>query len=224
MSDMGRKKGISVLKDDWLIVVLILASFAAGIVLFPFLPDYVPSHWNIQGQIDRYSSKQWGAFGIPTMTMIIYLLMVVTPNLDPKRENYQRFKNTYKLLKFAITAFLVFLHVIILVSSLGYQVPIGNLVSVLIGFLTIIIGNVLGKIKHNYFVGIKTPWTLASEEVWKSTHRLASRIWVLAGLVIVVAGITLTAMSIFVVLIASLAAAVIVPTIYAYLKYREFKG
>ncbi len=216
-----KKSFVNELKKDWLAVLLIIASFIGGIVAYPYLPDMVPSHWNIYGQVDNYSSKHWGAFGIPILSASIYLLMVIIPRIDPRKENYPRFQKAYKLLKLSFVLFLFFLHAVVLLNAVGYQVSVERFVSVAVGLLIVVIGNVMGQFKHNYFVGIKVPWTLANEDVWKKTHRLAGKIWVVAGLAIVVAGMFFNGVTAFIVLIISLAIATLIPAIYAYKLHKE---
>lgn len=211
------------IKEDWPAVVLIIASLAAGVLVYPHLPDLVPSHWNVHGQVDRYSSRVWGAFGLPLMAAGIYLLMVLVPGMDPKRESYARFRNAYRFLKLGLTVFFVWLYAIILANSLGYSVPVDRAVTVAVGLLFVLIGNFMGQFRHNYFVGIKTPWTLASEEVWQKTHRFGARIWVAAGLVVAVAGLSLGGAWLFSVVMAAVAVAVVVLIIYAYVIFKKTK-
>lgn len=175
------KKIISLVKDDWLVVVMILSSFLLGWFLYPLLPEQVPSHWNFRGEIDDYSSKTWGAFGIPLMLLGMYLLFKVLPLIDPKKENYENFPKTYAALKYILTFFFLILYVVIIATSLGYPVSINKIIPAIISILFIAIGNYLTTVRPNYFVGIKTPWTLANETVWKKTHRISGRLWVASG-------------------------------------------
>jgi uncharacterized membrane protein len=211
-----------VLVKNWPIILLILGSLFAGLLLYPHLPEQVPSHWNIRGEVDAYSSRFWGAFGIPLMTAGIYVLMVLLPLIDPRRQNYLKFTEAYRVLKVVFAVFMTGLYALVILSSLGRQIPIGGAVIGCTGLLFIIIGNYMGQFRHNYFVGIKTPWTLADERVWQKTHRLGGKIWVLAGslgLVAAVFGGTTGA----VILGVSLGIAVIVPTVYSYLEFRRLQ-
>ena len=171
------------LKTDWPLLLLIALSLALGIYVYPMLPDQVPSHWNFSGEIDGYSSRTWGAFGLPLMILGFYVLFLVLPLIDPKKENYQKFTRTYLILKYTLTIFFFLLYLAIIGFSLGYPVNINRLVPVGIAVLFVVLGNYLSTVRHNYFMGIKTPWTLASEEVWTKTHRLGGKMWVFSGLV-----------------------------------------
>jgi len=110
------------------------------------------------------------------------------------------------------------------VCSLGYQIPVDRYVIMGIGLLFMLIGNLMGQLRHNYFVGIKTPWTLASQEVWQKTHRLSSRIWVGSGLVTVLTGLFLGGGQGFIIFMGVLAAAVIIPLVYSCIVFRQIKN
>ncbi len=169
-------------RKDWPVLVLLLGSLVLGALVLPYLPERVPAHWNLRGEVDRYGSRLWGAFGIPLLNLAVYTGMLLLPLIDPRRENYPRFEGAYRLLRAALVTFLAGLYLLVLLAGLGYRVDVGRLVQVGLSLLFILIGNFLGQIRHNYFVGIRTPWTLASEEVWQKTHRVAARAFVLAGL------------------------------------------
>jgi len=209
------------IKGDWITLLLVLASLAAGVAAYPQLPDLVPSHWNIKGQVDGYSSRFWGAFGIPLMLAGIYLLMLLMPRIDPKRANYSRFGGAYRTLKLAIALFFVWLYGTVLASAMGFRLPVDKMVITAVGILFMVIGNFMGQFRHNYFVGIRTPWTLANEEVWQKTHRLAARIWVAAGLAMAAAGLALGGQRGLVVIILAIVAAALVPIVYAYALHRK---
>lgn len=171
------------LRTDWPLLLLIIFSLALGFYVYPMLPDQVPSHWNFRGDVDGYSSRTWGAFGIPLMILGFYFLFVVLPLIDPKKENYLKFTRTYAILKYALTVFFFLLYLATIGVSLGYPVNINRLVPMSIAILFVILGNYMSTIRHNYFMGIKTPWTLANEKVWTKTHRLGGKLWVFSGII-----------------------------------------
>ncbi|MCL6476916.1 MAG: SdpI family protein [Peptococcaceae bacterium] len=208
-------------RRDWLAVLLIITSLITGVLVYPHLPDLVPSHWNVQGQVDRYSSRLWGAFGLPLMTAGIYLLMVLVPRIDPRRENYARFRGAYRLFKLALTAFFVWVYAIILTNAMGRGIPVDRAVVTAMGLLFMVMGNYMGQLRYNYFVGIKTPWTLASEEVWQKTHRFSARLWVVSGLAVAISGLLLGGQKALVIIVAALGAAVVVPLVHSYVLFRK---
>ncbi|MCL6638101.1 MAG: SdpI family protein [Firmicutes bacterium] len=208
------------LAADWPVLLLILGGFVAGALFYPHLPDRVPSHWNFRGEVDGYSSRLWGAIGIPLMNAGIYVLMTVLPAIDPRRQNYARFAGVYRMLKFILTAFLTMVYFLVLFNSLGFRVPVERVMPFSVSLLFLLIGNSMGKIRPNYFVGIRTPWTLASEQVWRKTHRLGGFFFVGAGLTGMAASLLGGATGGIVVL-AALAAAIIVPVVYSCIEYRR---
>jgi len=165
-------------------VLLIAIAVAAGCYFYPRLPETVPSHWNYVGEVDGWSSRFTAAIGIPIMMAGMYLLFLALPLIDPKKEKYLLFGKVYRIFKNMILGFLLIIYFAVGLSGLGYSIPVGVLVPVMVGLLFIVLGNYLGKIKQNWFVGIKTPWTLSSEEVWNKTHRVGGKLFILAGVVI----------------------------------------
>ena len=160
----------------------------AGIVLavslwaWPQLPPQVATHWNIRGEPDGYSGPFVAAFIMPLAILAIAALAQVLPMIDPKRANYPKFLDTYWLLMNSILVFMGIVHLAVLGDALGAPVPIRRVMPVALGFLFIMIGNYLGRVQPNWFLGIRTPWTLSSDTVWRKTHRLGAWVFVIAGL------------------------------------------
>ena len=209
-----------VLKQDWLILSLILLGFVLGAYFYPSLPDKVPTHWNASGEVNGYGSKLFGAFGLPGISLGTYLMYLLLPYIDPKRKNYADFKSTYQFLKYLIIIFFLGLEVMTLLIASGVIVNKPIFIQLMISLLFILIGNVMGRFKHNYFIGVRTPWTLANEEVWRKTHRLAAPLWVLGGIINILLafmGTNYTGIG-FIVIIAVIS---IVPIGYSYIAYRQ---
>ncbi|MGI6486139.1 MAG: SdpI family protein [Tepidanaerobacteraceae bacterium] len=176
-------KKASIFPIRWPVVVLIIGLYVVGFILYPYLPDNVPSHWNIHGQIDGYSSKTFHILFFPTLILGLYLLMSYAPFIDPKPESYSKFKGIFENFRLILVLILAGMYIATTLAGLGIPVSVGKIVRFAIGILLIFIGNYFGKIRHNYTFGIKTPWTLANEEVWNKTHRASGPLWVLSGLV-----------------------------------------
>jgi uncharacterized membrane protein len=123
------------------------------------------------GEADGWGTKTFQAIFLPLMILGMYLLFKFLPRVDPKRKNYPNFATAYKVIQMAIIAFFVILFIATSFINLGYQISVSWLVTNIIGLMFIVIGNYFGKIRNNYFVGIKTPWTLANEEVWNKTQQ-----------------------------------------------------
>ncbi|MGI6065614.1 MAG: SdpI family protein [Bacillota bacterium] len=175
------------IKKDFPLLLIIASTFVIGWYVYPDLPQRVPSHWNFQGEIDGYSSRFWGAFGLPLMILGCFFLFELLPFIDPRKENYAKFTKAYTMFKYAFTLLFYGLYIVILLAAMDYPIKINIVVPVGIAILFIVIGNYLTTVRHNYFIGIRTPWTLASEEVWRKTHRLAGRLWFGSGLVAIIA-------------------------------------
>jgi len=214
------RKVSSLLQEDWVILLLLILGFAIGAYFYPMLPDKVPVHWNAQGQVNGYGSKFFGAVGLPLINVAMYLLLRVLPYIDPKKKNYENFKSTYRFLMYLMIIFFLGMEIISLLIAVGAAVNMSILIQVMISFLFILLGNVMGRFKHNYFVGIKTPWTLASEEVWRKTHRLAAPLWVIGGIaniILALMGMTFDGMS-FIVIVVVIS---VVPIVYSYFAYQK---
>lgn len=214
------KKISNVLKKDWPILILIALGFILGAYFYPSLPNRVPIHWNLKGEANGYGSRFYGAFGLPLTNLGIYLLFIILPHIDPKRKNYEIFKSTYQYLKYLLIIFLLGMQVTSYLIATGGAINRPVYIQVLVSLLFILIGNVMGRFKHNYFVGIKTPWTLANEEVWRKTHRMAAPLWVLGGIInIVIAFIAINFKEIAFIIV--MVVMVIVPIVYSYIIYQR---
>ena len=211
---------IKIFLSEWPLWLLIVAALVLGAVVYPQLPERVASHWNYKGEVDGYSSRCWGAFGIPLLTAGIYLGMLLIPLIDPRRQNYEKFAGAYRVIKAVLVIFMTGIHLVVVLNALGFRVPVDKAVMTGVSLLFLIIGNYMGQFRHNYFVGIRTPWTLANEEVWRKTHRLGGRLWVAAG-ILGLAGALLGGPVGGLVLAAALALAAIVPIVYSYLEFRK---
>jgi uncharacterized membrane protein len=170
------------MKSSRLLIGLVILAYVISLVAIPFLPDQVAVHWNAAGEVDGYGNKWIGAFFGPIVLTFLLLLLTLLPKVDPKKANYEKFKGSYLVMMNALVLLLFFIHVGTLAYNLGYPIDISLIVQVGIGILFIILGNYMPKFKHNYFVGIRTPWTLANETVWNKTHRIGGKVFVIIGL------------------------------------------
>lgn len=177
------------LKTEIIPLILILITIVASFYFYANFPEQVPMHWNIAGQVDGWGSKTTGAFVLPGIIVAIYLMLLLIPNLDPKKDRYEQFVKVYHIFKNYLIAFMVLVYLVAGLAGLGYDVPVGLIIPIGIGILFILIGNYMAKIKMNWFMGIRTPWTLSSEEVWNKTHRMGGKIFMLGGILIGFTGI-----------------------------------
>ncbi len=202
------------LKKEWLPLTLIALSFIAGWYFHPKLPDMVPMHWNFAGEVDDYGPKLMVTLGFPAIALAMYIMMLVLPFIDPKRKNYNLFEGSYFLIRTIILFFFIFMFGVIVTAGLGYNLDVSKVVVFAVGLLFIVLGNYMGRVRQNFFVGIKTPWTLSNNEVWTKTHRAAAKVWVLGGL-LMMASIFINSILTFIVILA----AAFFPIVYSYILY-----
>lgn len=163
-------------------LLLIVAAVAYSLVVYPSLPDRVPTHWNFRGEIDGWSSPPLAAFLMPGTMAGLFGLLFILPWLSPRNFTVDTFRETYNYVMVIVTALMGYMHVIILQAGLHQKIDVSKaLVGGLMLFFALI-GNVLGKVRRNFWMGVRTPWTLASETVWIATHRFAARLFVGGGL------------------------------------------
>ena len=211
------------LKREWLLLLILFIPLIAAIFIYPYMPDQVPTHWNIKGEVDDYSSKEFGTFFLPLMNIGLYVLFIVLRYMDTKKANYDKFKGSYPLIRYATHIFFAFMFFLTAAAALGYSVDIGLWISAGAAILFIVMGNIMGRVRHNYFVGFRYPWTLANEEVWRKTHRLGSKAMVVGGIIALIGVILTEATARFVILMAGLFIPTIITTIYSYLVFKNIE-
>lgn len=208
-------------KSDIFNFIIIAAAFLLTIATYNKLPDLVPIHWNAAGKITDYGPKAFGAFLSPVLMFFTWSGMKYLPKIDPKKENYEQFKRSYSIITNLFLIFFLILHVFILGAALGYNIPIEKVIPLSVGFLFIVIGNYLPKTKSNYFIGIKTPWTLSSDYSWKKTHRLGGKSFVIAGILMIISSLLLKGTGQVVVFCIAVCIAAVVPAVASYFYSKE---
>jgi uncharacterized membrane protein len=200
-------------------MALILLAFFVPIVAYDRMPASVPTHWDTSGQADGWMSKPWGAFVMPGATALVFALLLLLPRIFPRGFRMDQFASAYETTLLTIVAFLAFISTLVTLAQVGIPVPMERAVRSGAGMLFIVIGNLMGKLRRNFFIGIRTPWTLASEEVWLRTHRLGGKLFVLAGFVVFVSALVATHGTAIVIVAVSIAA--LVPSAYSFWLYRR---
>ncbi len=202
----------------WLIV---LANCLFNAVMYSRLPDPAPTHWNIHGQVDGWGPR-WLAAGLfPAVMAAIMLLLVLLPKLGPFRENLESIAVTYGRIVISVGLLMLALNTIFILAAAGFSLPIGSSIALAIGLFIALLGNWMGKVPRNFYVGIRTPWTLANDTVWERTHRLGGRVMVAAGLIVAVTSLFASDIVCFIVLMASLAISVVWSIVYSFRLYRR---
>lgn len=210
------------IKSEWLSLLFIVSGFVMAFYFYANFPAQVATHWNIRGEVDGYSSSFIGAFMLPILSLFMYLVFLFLPYFDPKREQYANFPEIYHWIKDIILGFLLVLFLMTGFNGLGYRVDVGFWVPIMIGILFIVLGLLMRKISPNWFIGIRTPWTMSSEDVWKKTH--AASVWVFAAAGLLMMATSLVEPTIKIILfIISISLLVFVLPIYSYFLLNQEK-
>jgi uncharacterized membrane protein len=210
------------LRNELIALTILAITAALSLWAYPQLPLRVASHWNFQGEVDGYMSRGMHSLMLPGILFLMYITFLVMPYFDPKKERYQEFAKVYRLMRDAILFVLLGVYASATFYNLDYPVNISAIVASLIGLLMMLLGNYFGKLKRNWFIGLRTPWTLSSEDVWSKTHRLGGRLFMLWGLFIIIAP-WLNASIALIVLFVGLATILIGVNLYSYLLFRQEK-
>jgi uncharacterized membrane protein len=209
-------------KSEIIILLIILLSFTVGIYLYPQMPGKMASHWNIRGQVDGYMPKFWGLFLMPIISVFLLLLFILIPRIDPLKENIKKFRNYFDWFIILITLFLFYLYLLTIFWNRGARFDMVLLLTPAFGILFYYAGILIENAKQNWFIGIRTPWTLSSEKVWDKTHKLGGKLFKTAG-VISFFGILFKNYSLFFVIIPVLIFS-IYTVIYSYFEYQKEKN
>ncbi len=210
------------LQKEWFSIFLVLIPFIYLAYIWNSLPEKVPIHWNLKGEVDGWGDK-FSLIGLLFMLPVLtYGIMLLVPKIDPKNK-IDTMGNKYKSLRLILVFFTSVLALFILFSAKNQSMSSPVIIVSLIGFLFMALGNYFKVIKQNYFVGIRTPWTLESEEVWKLTHQMAGKIWVIGGAVITIFCFFLPEDFIVYLILTVTIIITVVPVGYSYFKFKELK-
>lgn len=198
----------------WPLVLLSLVPLGVLGALWANIPDTIPTHWNAKGEIDDYGSK-WTLLIVPLTSLLMVTLVSLLLRIDPKGKINQSESTIFRIL-LAMIFFFWLVFGLILATSLGYEVQTAQWILVGVLVLFAVLGNYFGKLRHNYFVGIRTPWTLENEQVWNKTHRFAGKLWVYGSLLMLIPAMLTQGEWFFFLLLGFILVIVIVPLVYSY--------
>ncbi|WP_242310637.1 SdpI family protein [Bacillus cereus group sp. BfR-BA-01331] len=170
------------MKKHLFAIILILITCIAWAFAWPNLPDTMIIHWGTEGA-NGFTSKLNAMLLLLGIMIFTYILLTVTPKIDPKKKNYDKFSRSYMIMNYSVLVVLFLVNMLVIGVGLGYDIPMNSTPYIIVGLLFIVIGNYLPQCKPNYFVGIKTPWTLSNEEVWRKTHRFSGKVFVVLGVI-----------------------------------------
>ena len=195
----------------WIPLVLTIAAVIASIVVYPQLPEQMPTHWSATGEANDWSSRLWGAWLLPLMMALVWFIMRALPHIDPRRANYEKFSGMYDWLVILILVFMLGMHVVTLMAATGTPVRMDRVMMPAVGVFIAIMGLMIPRAHPNWFIGIRTPWTLTSDLSWQRTHKLGGSLMVVLGLLMVLSTFIAPEIAIWV-----LAAAAIAITVFLF--------
>jgi uncharacterized membrane protein len=217
-------------RREWLQILILAVPFCVAALLWNKLPDRMPNHWGINGQVDGYASKPVAALLLPCINLAFTALMLVLPRIDPKFARYDEetkasLRRTFAAMRLAVTLYLSFLALVVVVTPLYPAIRIPTVIGSGAGLLLMVLGNLMTKLRPNWFFGIRTRWTLESRDIWIKTHRLGGRLMMAGGVCILIFGLLLP-MKLFVICVLLPAAAVmsIVPIVYSYIIWNRSRS
>ncbi|ENQ3107165.1 Uncharacterized membrane protein [Bacillus sp. 491mf] len=199
---------------------LILLTIIAWIIVWPKLPAEVPVHWGADDKVNNYASKQFSMIFDIGIMIFLYVVFTLVPRIDPKKDNYEKFRKSVTIMSNAILFVLFVMNMSALLVGLGYDIPIGSVGGMIVGLLFLIIGNYLPQCKPNYFIGIRTPWTLSNEEVWRKTHRFSGKVFIVLGIMMCGSIFAPVTWRTYIILTAVLGG-VVVTMLYSYFAYKK---
>ena len=204
-----------------LIVILAVAPILMVLSVYSKLPAQVPMHWGIDGNVDRYGDKI-ELFLLAGMNILMLAMMYGLPKIDPKKGNYERFQGTYEwMILWFMAFFVVIMGVTLLEAMHPGRFDIGRVICSLVGVLFIAIGNMMPKVKRNFFTGVKTPWSLSNDVVWNKTHRLSGKCFVFGGILMILSGFSGSGKIMFAATMLLVAVIAVVPMVMSYIWYKQ---
>ncbi len=211
-------KESSVSRFDLLSLFLIGITLAIMVVAYPKLPDQVPIHWNTAGEIDGYASRFWGTFMMPAVALGTFVLFKILPSISPRGFKLESSRHTLDIMQTVLVSLFCVIGLATVYIALGYQLDMVKVILTGTGLMLIVVGNVMSKVRKNFFVGIRTPWTLADDEVWALTHRFAGRSFFAGGLLICLVALVKPDP---IAILAGAGLAVLLPVVYSFVVYRK---
>jgi uncharacterized membrane protein len=202
-------------------ILLILISFILAIYFYPILPSQIATHWGINGQANGYSSKAFGLFFMPILSVFLFFLFISLPKIDPYKKNFDQFKKYFQNFINLIFAFFFYIYLITIAWNLGIRFNMTQFLSPALATLFYYAGVLMTHAKRNWFVGIRTPWTMSSEKVWDKTHQLGGKLFKLTGIISLLS-LIFPQFNIFFILIPILLVTVFI-FVYSYLEYQKLK-
>jgi uncharacterized membrane protein len=211
---MAKKQAPKAMRQYVIMGILVAIFFLVAAYYYPVFPEKVASHWNAQGEVDGYMSKFWGIFLMPLVAVFITLLSLVLPKIDPLKKEFEKFKSSFYVFIDVLLLFFLYIYILTILWNTGTQFNMTRAITPAIGVLFIVVGWLLKNARQNWFVGIRTPWTLSYKRVWEKTHQLASKLFMVSG-VLALLGFFFPDLAIWL-LLAPVLATVVISVFYSY--------
>lgn len=206
-------------KSEIISLLIIMISFIIGISFYSLLPDKVASHWNAKGEVDGYMSKFGGLFLMPVISLVLLLLFIIIPKIDPLKHNIEKFRKYFDGFIVLMMLFLFYLYILTILWNIGVRFNFVHLLVPIFSIFFYYCGILIQKAQRNWFIGIRTPWTLSNEQVWNKTHKIGGILFKIAGIISLI-GILLTEYALFFVICPVILASLF-PVIYSYFAYQK---
>jgi uncharacterized membrane protein len=202
-------------------IILVLTMFIAAIILLPRLPEVVPVHWGFDGEANGWAPRVWGALMGPILALTVLVLFPLLSKIDPKKENYQNFAKAWNIIQTLLIAFFGYIFILQMYFTINPEQSalMGRLIMAGVGALLALIGNLLGKVRQNYFIGIRTPWAINDKEVWQKSQRVGGWVMFIVGIVFILEA--LIWQFVIPVFAISIVMVILVPTVYSYMLTRN---
>ena len=174
---------MNIRKSEITIIAIILLSFVIGIYFYPHMPEKIASHWDSKGLVDGYMSKTWGLFLMPLISVGLFLLFVLIPKIDPLKMNIEQFRKYYDGFVVLVIGFLFYIYILTILWNTGIRFDMIQFLAPAFGILFYYTGILTENAKRNWFIGIRTPWTMSNKKVWEKTHKVGGRLFKIAGII-----------------------------------------
>lgn len=207
------------LVNELILGAIMIAPLMYFLIVWKSLPVEIPVHFDAKGDPNRLGSRYEILFTILFISLGTYLLLLYAPKIDPKK-NFSIFSGTFLKLRYILTTFFAVMSFFIVSSVINEKLNISLLYAVL-ALLIALLGNYMSNIRPNYFLGIRTPWTLENESIWKKTHYITGRLWFFSGIILMIMMLLLPNTIKFYVLIGGILLLSVFPVLYSLITYRN---
>ncbi|MFH1240479.1 MAG: SdpI family protein [Candidatus Diapherotrites archaeon] len=209
-------------KYEKMAIILVALMFLGAFIVYPMLPEKVPIHWNIKGEANGYGDPLVGAFMFPLIGIFMILLFWFIPKIAVFKENLKKFENEYYLFELFMILFFIVMFKLTLLPNFGFEFNMSWAIMPLIAILFIFIGIIMPKFKRNFFMGIRTPWTIANDVVWEKTHKLGGKLFIALGVISLI-GLILPDLFLYI-FVAPVLLVVAILFVYSYLEFKKING